>query len=238
MNTLITLCARGGSKGIPGKNVKLLNGKPVLHYSLTHATKLSKIYDVDIQLSTDDPAIVKSAEEFGYYTDYIRPDYLATDEMGKIDVIRDAWKVAEQKNEKEYDFIIDLDVSSPLRSVSDIEKALLILKENETALNIFSVNEAARNPYFNMVEKKTDGFVKLVGETSLVKTRQSAPKVYDMNASFYIFRREYMLGSYQSSITNRSIIFIMDHICFDLDEPIDFVIMEFLMKKKYLDFSK
>lgn len=236
MNLLITICARGGSKGIPGKNIKIINGKPLLHYSIQHAFKLAEEFDLDIQLSTDDDSIKSCAALLGCTTDYTRPDYLATDEVGKIDVIRDAWKVAEVSNNKKYDYVIDLDVSSPLRSIMDIKLALKLLRQNEKALNIFSVNKAARSPYFNMVEVNSNGFAKLVNKGVKIKTRQTAPPVFDMNASFYIFKRKYMKSTYQSSVTEKSLIFIMDHICFDLDEPMDFVIMEFLMKENHLNF--
>lgn len=229
---LITICARGGSKGIPGKNIKVLNGVPLLHYSLRFAQHISKKFNADIQISTDSEEILNSAKELNYLTDYRRPDVLATDSAGKIPAIEDALKYAEELNNCQYKYVLDLDVTSPLRTIDDIEKALAKLKGNEKAVNIFSVSPAARNPYFNMVEEGDNGFVKLVKSSGEVKSRQEAPKVYDMNASFYIYRRTYFTEGYGISTTPYSMAYVMEHTCFDLDEPIDFKIMELLLKDK------
>lgn len=236
MNLLITICARGGSKGIPGKNIKSLQGKPLLHYTLNHAFEFARLYDADIQLSTDDYKIKKCAEELNYNTDYVRPDYLATDEMGKIDVIKHALNYSEKLNAKKYDYLLDLDVTSPLRSINDLQEAFDELRSDKNALNIFSVNPASRNPYFNMVEKISGNqYVQLVKSKGDIKFRQEAPIVYDMNASFYFFSRHYFDGNNQSSITDRSLVFVMDHICFDLDHPVDFQVMEIMLREKLLD---
>ncbi len=236
MKLLITICARGGSKGISDKNVKLLNGKPLLHYTLEQANTFANKHQASIQLSTDDEKIIASAALLGYKTNYRRPAALATDEMGKIAVIRAAWTYAENLHHCQYDYVLDLDVTAPLRTQEDLERALTLIKENQEALNIFSVNPAARNPYFNMVEEKADGFVKLVKDGNMFLSRQAAPKVYDMNASFYIFTRAYMLADYASSITNKSLAYEMPHVCFDIDHPFDFLMMELLLKHNALDF--
>jgi len=237
MNILITICARGGSKGIPGKNIKPINDKPLLHYTFETAFKLSKKFTCDIQLSTDSNEIIECAKLLNYQTTYIRPDYLATDKAGKLDVIKEAWKYAKKFNQKEYDIILDMDVTSPLRNVEDLEEALNKLLENKDALNLFSVNIANRNPYFNMVEEGEDGFVRLVKEGNNFKSRQEAPKVYDMNASFYFFKRAFMDSSLESAINSRTIIYEMPHICFDVDHPVDFTILELMLKNNLLDFS-
>lgn len=238
MKVLITICARGGSKGIPGKNIKLLNGKPLIYYTLETASKfLLKYPDSDLQLSTDDNEIAKIAAEAGYPTSYRRPSELATDKAGKIDAIRDAWKFAENLNAKSYDCVLDMDVTSPLRNVDDLDNAFQKLISSPNALNLFSVNPANRNPYFNMVELTSNDYVKLVKDVGVIKSRQQAPKVYDMNASFYFFTRKVMEGEYQTSITEKSMVYVMDHVCFDLDHPMDFTIMELLIKNKLLDFE-
>jgi CMP-N-acetylneuraminic acid synthetase len=238
MKVLITICARGGSKGIPGKNIKPLNGKQLILYTLETAEKLKKsLQEIDIQLSTDNDEIVQLVAEAGYPTSYRRPAILASDNAGKIDAIKDAWKYAKEYYAEEYDFVIDLDVTSPLRNVIDITSAIQQLKNNPDALNIFSVNPANRNPYFNMVELHDDGFVKLVKNNGQIKSRQQAPTVYDMNASFYIFTKRFMEGDFEISITEKSLAYVMDHVCFDLDHPMDFTMMEQLMKNNLLDFE-
>jgi CMP-N,N'-diacetyllegionaminic acid synthase len=237
MNILITICARGGSKGIPGKNIKPINNKPLLHYTLETAYKFSKKLNCDIQLSTDSHEILNCAKSLDYNTDYIRPDYLATDNAGKIEVIREAWKYAEDFNNKRYDMVLDMDVTSPLRTIEDLEEALNKLKSNNEALNLFSVNNAARNPYFNMVEENSKGFVQLVKDAGKFKSRQEVPKVYDMNASFYFYKREFMESELETAITPKSIVYEMPHICFDVDHPVDFTILDLMLQNNLLDFS-
>src|SRR5574344_23864 len=158
MNILITICARGGSKGIPGKNIKLLNGKPLIGYSIDLANEVKEHYGtVDIELSTDSKDIKIVAEEGGLKSDYVLPDFLANDTCGKVDAINDIVKYAEQKNCKQYDYVLDLDCTSPLRNLDDIIAAFKQITADEEALNLFSVSEPARNPYFNQVEKKSNG---------------------------------------------------------------------------------
>ena len=239
MNILITICARGGSKGIPAKNIKLISGKPLIEYTISIAKQLAKKFESKITISTDDDAIKLVAENAGVLTSYIRPKYLATDTAGKIDTIKDLLLYEESLVVKKYDYILDLDVTSPLRTLEDLEKAFEILKKNKEALNLFSVNAATRNPYFNMVEENNNGFYSLVKTNSdgSVLSRQSAPKVYDMNASFYWYRRSFFDLNSKSPITNKSLIYQMSHMCFDLDHPVDFLFMEYLLKNDKLDFE-
>jgi CMP-N,N'-diacetyllegionaminic acid synthase len=235
MNILITICARGGSKGIPGKNIRLLNGKPLIAYSIETAQAFSKQSNAHIGLSTDSNEIKQTAERQGIKTDYVRPAEMATDTAGKLPVIKDLMLYHEKQNNIRYDYVIDLDVTSPLRTADDLKSALNILSSNNEAVNLFSVSKAHRNPYFNMVEEQGDGFYSLVKKGNFT-TRQSAPKVYDLNASFYIFKRPFF-DLYQTPITSKSLIYEVPHICFDLDHPLDFEIMEFLVSQKKLDFK-
>src|SRR5690606_8284461 len=107
---------------------------------------------------------------------------------------------------------------------------------NKEALNIFSVSKSHKNPYFNVVELKEDGFCKLVKQSE-IKSRQAAPLVYDMNASFYIYRKAFFDKNLKSAITQKSLIFLMNHTCFDIDERLDFEIMEFLFSQNKLEFE-
>jgi len=237
MNILITICARGGSKGIPGKNIRVLNGKPLIAYTIEAAKNFAVKHDADIALSTDSDEIKNTAAMFGLQTAYKRPEKLATDAAGKADAITDVMHYTEIEHSKTYDIVIDLDVTSPLRNIDDIENAYVQLLQNHKALNIFSVSPAKRNPYFNMVEENEDGFFHTVKDGKLFKSRQQAPKVYDMNASFYIFKRKFFIDNWSVSITNASLAYIMPHICFDLDEPEDFIIMEILLQQNLLGFN-
>ena len=235
---LITICARGGSKGIPGKNIKALNGKPLIAYTIETARKFSESNDALISLSTDDEEIRRTAAASGLQTDYRRPAELAGDKAGKIAAIRHLKNYEERRLKTKFDFIIDLDVTSPLRSVEDLTGAVQLLANDEAAHNIFSVSAAGRNPYYNMVELKEDGYVSVVKKTSgLLLARQMAPVVYDMNASFYIFRPSFFAAGFESSITEKSLAYQMPHLCFDLDKPFDFKIMELILREGVLDFE-
>ena len=239
MNILITICARGGSKGIPGKNIKLLNNKPLIHYTIQVAKKFQeKLNTVIIELSTDSEEIVKVAENCGLKSDYRRPEYLAGDYVGKIDAIKDLLLWKEKANNIHFDYILDMDVTSPLRNLRDLTEAFDLINKNDAAINLFSVSPSNRSPYFNMVEQKDNGFFSQVKQPKgLVLTRQSAPKVYDLNASFYFYKRLFFDLGYKGAITNQSIIYEVPHICFDLDHPLDFEILSFLMENNKLDFA-
>ncbi len=233
-NVLITICARGGSVGVPGKNIKEINGIPLIGYTIKIAQEFALKLNADIGLSTDSDEIRNTASKLGLHSDYIRPAELATSTSGKIPVIQAIKRFEEVKNNKIYDYIIDLDVTSPLRTLKDLEEAFQMLIESD-AYNIFSVSPANRNPYFNMVEKKEDGFVELVKSQGSILARQLAPEVYDMNASFYIFRKSFFDEQFKSSITPKSLAYVMKHICFDIDHSIDFKIMELIIKEGILE---
>lgn len=238
MNSLVTICARAGSKGIPGKNVKLLAGHPLISYSIKTAIKLKNEINCDLALSTDSDDIADIASKFGLTSSYRRPPHLATDEAGKIGVINDILEYEESLRNKQYDYIIDLDVTSPLRTIEDITSAFEILKSDSNAYNIFSVSKAHRNPYFNMVEQNPEGYFNVVKKLNQsVLSRQNAPAAYDMNASFYIYRRKFFTEKITSAITDKSLIYLIPHTCFDLDEPLDFEFLSFLISNQKLEFE-
>lgn len=236
MNILITICARGGSKGIPGKNIKDLGGKPLIAYTIDVAHRFALGKNAVVALSTDSGEISSIAEKWGLSSNYKRAEKLATDTSGKIDAIADLMEFEESQRGVKFEYVLDMDVTSPLRTVEDMEAALDLLVKDEHALNIFSVNPANRNPYFNMVEQQTDGYYKLC-KTGQFLSRQTAPAVYDMNASFYIYRRSFFELGLRGAITERSLIYPMQHICFDLDHMIDFEFMQFLIENNKLGIS-
>ena len=106
-NILITICARGGSKGIPGKNIKMIAGKPLMAYTVEIAKKFIKSFDAEIILSTDSESIKSVGKELGIFTDSTRPSYLANDTVGKPDTIKDAMIWYELQTGKKVDFVID-----------------------------------------------------------------------------------------------------------------------------------
>lgn len=239
MNVLITICARGGSKGIPGKNIKLLNGRPLIAYTIDVADQFRKKFkEVDIALSTDSAQIVQVAAECGLISEYLRPCSLAGDQVGKIAAIQDTLCFYEKKNSKRYDYLLDLDVTSPLRNLEDLEVAFQLLQDDMAAVNLLSVSPSGRSPYFNMVEIKENGYYAQVKKPEgNVFTRQSAPVVYDLNASFYFYKRSFFELGYKGAITDKSLVYVIPHICFDLDHLIDFEIISYLMGNDKLDFK-
>ena len=228
MNILITICARGGSKGIPGKNIKLVGNRPLLAYTADIARKFADKHDAKVILSSDSAEILNVGRDCGLDSEYTRPDYLANDTCGKPDAIKDALVWAEKKYDTVIDYIIDLDVTSPIRTLTDVENCLALLDGDKDALTVFSVNPCARNPYFNMVEQGPDGYYKVV-LGGRYTTRQSAPKVYDMNASIYVYRRDALMCDNPRAVTPKSLVYVMDHICFDLDEPADYDYLSYLI---------
>ena len=235
-NILISVCARGGSKGIPGKNLKHLNGKPLIDYTLSFIEKLKESLEFDLYFSSDDQQIVNHLIKKGYHVPDIREKKLAKDHTPKIDVIRNALLNAENQFCKPYDYVIDLDVTSPLRHVKDIVDAFAKLKKDQNALNIFSVSRSRKNPYFNMIEKKEDGYFKKVISKDEITGRQQTPVVYELNASFYILTKAFLEGDYRKMVTDKSLIYEMPHLCFDIDEPIDFQLMEAVLKNNLFQF--
>jgi len=235
---LITICARSGSKGVPDKNIKNVAGIPLIGYSINLAKKIAKFYNVDIAISTDSDKYLLMAKKFGVETDYIRPGYLATSNSGKMDVFKDVLDYYEKQNGIRYDYLIDLEVTSPLRNLKDFENAFNIIKNNKEALVVYGATLSTKNPYYNLVQENQNGYYELCikSKESLV-TRQSAPKVYESNGMLYLFRREFFNEPRKTFFTDRTLIYPAPHICFDIDVPVDFEFIDFLIKNNKLDFD-
>lgn len=227
-NILVTICARGGSKGIPGKNIKPVGGRPLIAYSIDAARAFAARTGAVVALSTDSPAIAAAAAGCGLECGYRRPDTLAGDTCGKPEAIRHLMLWAEKEHNLTFDLVVDLDVTSPIRTVGDIQRCVDMILADPAAKTVFSVNPAARNPYFNMVQPDNDGYCHVV-LGGRYKTRQSAPRVYDMNASIYVYRRAALMCGDPRAVTDRSLAYVMDHICFDLDEPRDYDYLAWLL---------
>ena len=231
-NILITICVRGGSKGVPGKNVRPLNGKPLIAYTLEQAKSWNR--PKDIVISTDSEQIAEVARGLGFEVPFLRPEKLAQDETPKILVIRHALIQAETLYQKKYDLVVDLDVTAPLRELDDLENCYQKFYRTKS-LTLFSVVEAHRNPYFNMVEISPEGYARLSKSLANgVHTRQSAPKVFDMNASIYFYDRNYLLDEgVTSSISSKSTVYEMSpESAYDIDREIDFKFLEFLLRER------
>ncbi|MCS7214647.1 MAG: acylneuraminate cytidylyltransferase family protein [Thermodesulfovibrio sp.] len=233
MNTLCTICARGGSKGVPNKNIKNLLGKPLILWTIEQA-KASAVFD-KIVVSSDSDQILKIAEENGIEVFFKRASELATDESGKIEVIRDALIRSENYYKRKFEYIVDLDVTSPMRNIEDIKKAFQLFIENDYD-NLLSVVPARKNPYFNMIEINRDGRISICKKIDKkILRRQDAPMVYEMNASIYIWKRQTLLKEDSIILPNTGIYVMAQESSFDIDTELDFDIVEFLMRRKFYD---
>ncbi len=226
MKVLAIICARGGSKGVPGKNIRLLCGKPMIVYTIEVAQRCKLIDRVIV--STDDAEIAKIARASGAEVPFLRPEELATDDAPKLPVIKHAVRFMESELAYSPDIVVDLDPTSPLRTEKDIESCIRMVEEG--ADNVFSVTEAHRNPYFNMVEI-IDGKVQLVkSPPRAVSRRQDAPEVYDMNASIYAWKREALMNN-DSVFLENTMVYIMPKWAIDTDNETDFEFVEFILRK-------
>ena len=226
MTTIATVCARGGSRGVPGKNLRPLAGKPLIAHTIQQARACRAIDAVYV--STDDPRIADVAKAAGATVPFLRPAKLATAEAPKLPVIRHLVEAVEAAGQR-VDRIVDLDPTSPLRDVADIEACLRLLTPDTDV--VITGYEAEKNPYFNMVEFNGEGRVRLVKTPpAVVEARQAAPKVYAMNASIYVWHRHTLAkGLWEGRVAlhvmprERSI---------DIDTAVDFKLVELLMQEK------
>jgi CMP-N,N'-diacetyllegionaminic acid synthase len=221
MATICTICARGGSTGVARKNVRQLHGKPLIGWTIEQALASPSIDAVYV--STDDDEIARIAVEFGASAPYQRPPELATASAAKLPVIGHLIEYLETSG-VEVTRIVDLDPTSPLRTVDDIEAAISLLHDDVDV--VITAYPSDKNPYFNMVEQKLDGTFGLVVASDAV-SRQSAPDVYSMNASIYVWHRH----TFSKGLWNgRTSLYEMPRDrSVDIDSELDFKIVELLM---------
>ena len=229
-NILCTICARGGSKGVKNKNIKELNGKPLIAYTIEQA-KASGLFE-HIVISTDSDNIASVAKQYGAEVFFKRSEEMASDTAGKLDVIKDAFKRSEEYYNRTFDYLIDLDATAPLRSVEDIINSFNQFKENNND-NLITAMPSRRSPYFNLVEQDKDGKVYLSKKLDgAVVRRQDAPKSYDMNASIYIWKRDVILNESSLFLEKTGLYVMPEERSIDIDNELDFKFVEFLMRKK------
>ncbi len=226
MRTIATVCARGGSVGVPNKNIRPLLGKPLIVHTLEQALACAGVDGVYV--STDSEAIASVARSAGARVPFMRPAELATSTAPKVPVIEHLVRGVEAATGP-VDIVVDLDPTSPLREVSDIEACLRRLDGGTDV--VITGYESDKNPYFNMVEERADGAAVLVKQPPReVVGRQSAPKVYAMNASIYVWRRASLpMGLWGG----RAALHVMPRErSVDIDSELDFRLVELLMADK------
>lgn len=191
MNILFTLCGRAGSKGFKNKNLKDFLGHPLVYYSIATINEYIKKYgdeeNIDAVLSTDSielKDIVLAQSKVPFYT-IEREEYLCGDSVPKVSVILDCLETMEKRTNRLYDIVVDLDVTSPLRTVENVREAIEKKMQRDDVDVVFSVTESRRNPYFNMVKENKGFYLKAIA--SDYTARQQAPAFFDMNASIYAY---------------------------------------------------
>lgn len=229
-NLLFMICARAGSKGVKGKNTRDFCGKPLVAYTVAAVDlfkkRFSKEFDqIVLAVNTDSEMLVQQLEILQIEYIYIpRTDELAGDMVSKKDVIKDTLIKCEKKTNLVFDIVVDLDLTSPMRTVEDIAGIIECLEKDKNADIVFSVTESRRSPYFNLVSQKEDGYYRPVIETQFV-ARQQCPECFDMNASIYAYRRAYALRN--DTFPRNALIWKMkDMGVIDIDSEEDLKLME------------
>ena len=229
MKILYLIPARGGSKGLLKKNIKLLNDKPLLHYSIDFARKFTT--DDNICLSTDDNEIIDCAKEINLEVKFIRPKHLASDTANTNDVINHAIKYYESKGII-YDLLILLQPTTPFRKKEHLVEMIDSWKNNLELL--VSVKEPHDSPYFNLFEENDIGELVKV-KNSAISRRQDAPKVYAYNGSIYIFNIK-SLESKRISEFKRIKKYLMTNQIYsvDIDTNFDWLLAETIINNKLI----
>lgn len=230
MSLLCTICARGGSKGVVGKNARELVGKPVLAWSIAQARETG-LFDA-IAFSSDSDALLDAALKAGADIAVKRPDEMATDTAPKLPAIRHCLEQAIAQTGKTPEIFVDLDVTSPLRLASDITGAVALLRESG-ARNVITGAPARRSPYFNLVEQRTDGSVGLSKSTDPpITRRQDAPRCFDMNASIYVWRVAAFLEQPAVFYPDTRLFEMPEERSIDIDSDLDFTLVELLLRQR------
>jgi CMP-N,N'-diacetyllegionaminic acid synthase len=188
---LATICARGGSKGVRGKNVRTLHGKPLLQYTIECVERSTQVDR--FVFSTDSDEIADVVRGLGYAVPYMRPAELASDVAAKIDAIRHVTEFVELTDGFIPDIVVDLDIGVPMREPSDVDRAITALWEDVAMEAICTAYLPERNPYFNMVEEQSDGYYSVVRKTvPPLARRQDAPTVYSVTPAVFGWKRDKM----------------------------------------------
>lgn len=226
-----SICARGGSKGVPRKNLRSLLGRPLIAYTIECARQCK---DLDrVVISTDDEEIASVARSFGADVPFMRPPELAQDNSSKWDVFRHLVETIEKRENGRVDILVDMDTGVPLRKPEDISACISLMAEDSSVDVIVTAYNADRNPYFNMVEVAGDGFAHVSKPVDPpITCRQAAPKAFGLSPAVYAIRRE-ALWKYSHWAQSRMKIYELPRErAVDIDTEVDFLFVEYLMKNR------
>jgi len=229
MKYVALICARGGSKGLPGKNIRHLAGKPLITWAIEQAKGLKRVERIIV--STDSEEIAMVARKSGAEVPFMRPSELAQDNSPEWLVWRHALNFLKETTGDYPDGLIAIPVTAPLRAASDLEACLDEYEKGEVDV-VITVTDAHRNPYFNMVkqnENKTMGLV--IPPDNAVFRRQDAPDVYDMTTVAFVAKPEYVLKKDRIFDGRVRHVHIPVERALDIDTPLDFKIAECLINQ-------
>ena len=243
MRILFTICGRAGSKGIKNKNIRVFCGKHLVDYTVSTIDLYLKKHpevDWDIVVSSDSAALLElvSNNQMRKIYSIIRDKSLAGDTVGKPTVINDCLKKMQERQDTKYDMIVDLDITSPLRTVADLENVIAVQQEKQADVTT-TVATARRNPYFNQVKRTEHGAKKVIA--SNYTARQQAPEIFDMNASIYAYKPDFLSLGKGVLDGYCEIVEMYDTAILDLDHENDFELMEVIAKylfEKYDSFRE
>ena len=226
---LAAICARGGSKGVPRKNLRILGGKPLIAHTVEQALKCG-VFD-RVVVSTDDLGIADVASQYGAEVPFLRPAELARDDSPKWPVFQHLIKEIETRDCCHIDILADLDTGTPLRTHDDILEAVGVLMSSNADV-VITAYEADRNPYFNMVEWHGE-YVKIVKSVDRTITRrQDAPRVFSLTPSVFAMRRDFIMKSSHWSEGRVKIVKVPRERAIDIDSDFDFRLIEFLIQNQ------
>lgn len=222
--TLWLIPARGGSKGIPDKNLKPFCGRSLVERAASQALELAASDDV-VMVSTDSPAIKAEAEKAGVNVPFLRPAHLASDTASTYDVILDTLEKFKAEG-REFHRVVLLQPTSPFRTLADIEEALKLWRPDIDM--VVSVNQTKANPYFSLFEENEEGFLKISKGNGQFARRQDAPKVWEYNGAVYVMTVASLLKGPMSSFKGIVPFEMPADKSIDLDTPRDWQIAEYL----------
>jgi CMP-N,N'-diacetyllegionaminic acid synthase len=226
MKDFILIPARGGSKGIPGKNIKSLNGRPLIYYTLDAACAVAS--PENICVSTDSDEIIRVVKEYGLDVAFKRPDYLATDTASSYDVVRHALDFYEQKG-MNYDRVLLLQPTSPLRTKTHIREALSLYQPGMDM--VVSVKITSANPYCTLFEENGEGFLKQSKPGSFTR-RQDCPSVYEYNGAIYVMNVQSLKNGPPGRFSKIRKYVMTEEDSVDIDTNIDWVVAEAILSGK------
>ena len=233
-NAVGFIFCRGGSKGVPRKNLRSIAGKSLLGYAVEVALASKSLQRVIV--STDDHEIAEAARSYGAEVPFLRPEELAQDDSSELDAWRHALRFfKDQHQNPEIDVFVSVPTTSPLRLSIDIDRCVDTLIQSQSDI-VLTIKKAARNPYFNMIERDSQGEWRLCKATSgEIKQRQSAPEVFEITTVAYAARPTYIMST--DSLLDGKIegCIIPEERTIDIDSEYDLLIAELLMQKRIED---